>query len=190
MIVFKGKRLLLNNFLLRFKNVKDKTGIFISKGSRIVCRRTQIGDGSRINGPITIKGKGSCNIGKYVAFGYNIRLITSNHETSEVILQYNLSKQLGIKPKTGSKIDINIGHNVWIGDNVIITPGVSVANGAIIGAGSVVTKNVPPYAIFAGVPAKLIRYRFEDDRINEIEKLLWWDWSFEKMKNNIEKFRN
>jgi virginiamycin A acetyltransferase len=49
---------------------------------------------------------------------------------------------------------------------------------------------VPPYAIFAGVPAKLIRYRFEDDRINEIEKLLWWDWSFEKMKNNIEKFRN
>ena len=190
MIVFKGKKLIFYNFLLKFKNLTDKTGVHIAKGSKIICRSTHIGDGSRINGPITIKGKGHCTIGKYVAFGYNIRFITSNHEVSDVVLQYALAKKIGLVPKAGKKKNIDIGHNVWIGDNSILVPGITVGNGAAIGAGSVVTKDVPPYAIVAGAPAKFIRYRFDEARIDEIEKLGWWDWTLEEMKNNIDKLQD
>lgn len=70
-----------------------------------------------------------------------------------------------------------IGHDVWIGSRVIVMQGVKIGNGAIIGAGSVVTKDVPPYAIVAGCPAKVIRYRFDDNIINKLETLKWWNLS-------------
>lgn len=70
-----------------------------------------------------------------------------------------------------------IGHDVWIGSRVIVMQGVKIGNGAIIGAGSVVTKDVPPYAIVAGCPAKVIRYRFDDNIINKLEALKWWNLS-------------
>lgn len=68
-----------------------------------------------------------------------------------------------------------IGHDVWIGHNVTIKAGVTIGNGAAIGAGAVVTKDIPPYAIVGGVPAKIIRYRFEHPTIDAIEKTKWWD---------------
>lgn len=185
MIEFNGKKGTLYRFILKFINLTDKTGISIGKGSKIV-NGTTIGDGSRINGEIIIKGRGSCTIGKYVAFGENIRIITSNHKTDEVILQYALFNQLGFKSLVDPKINVFIGHNVWIGDQAIILPGVSIGNGAIVGAGSVVTKDVPAYAVVAGAPAKFIRSTFSPQKIEEIEKLQWWDWTLEEMKKNKE----
>ena len=70
-----------------------------------------------------------------------------------------------------------IGNDVWIGSRAIVLAGVSVGNGAVIGAGAVVTKDVPPYAIVAGVPARVIRYRFTKDEIEMIEKTEWWNTS-------------
>lgn len=75
-----------------------------------------------------------------------------------------------------------IGNDVWVGERAIILQGLSVGNGAVIGAGSVVTKDVPPYAIVAGCPAKVIRYRFDEDTISALEKVKWWNFSDEKLR--------
>lgn len=69
---------------------------------------------------------------------------------------------------------IIIGNDVWIGARVIVLDGVVIGNGAILAANSVVTKNVPPYAIVAGVPAKIIKYRFSEEKINDLSKSEWW----------------
>ena len=69
---------------------------------------------------------------------------------------------------------ITIGNDVWIGDNVIIKNGVTVGDGAVIGAGAIVTKDVPPYAIAAGVPAKIIRYRFDERTVRRLSETKWW----------------
>ena len=70
-----------------------------------------------------------------------------------------------------------IGHDAWIGRGAVIQPGTSIGIGAIIGEKAVVTKDVPPYAIVVGVPAKVIKYRFSDDEIEALRRISWWDWS-------------
>lgn len=70
---------------------------------------------------------------------------------------------------------VRIGNDVWIGEGVLIKQGVTIGNGAVIGMGSVVTKDIEPYAIFAGNPAKKIRNRFDEEIINELNQLNWWD---------------
>jgi len=85
---------------------------------------------------------------------------------------------------------IIIGNDVWIGSNVIVKGGIKIGNGAVIGAGAVVTKEVSPYSIVAGVPAKLIKKRFDEKTIKQLEKVKWWNWSEEKMKENKDLFLN
>ncbi|MFY0713011.1 CatB-related O-acetyltransferase [Seonamhaeicola sp. NFXS20] len=86
-------------------------------------------------------------------------------------------------PSKGNTI---IGNDVWIGHDATIMPGVKIGDGAIIASKSVVTKNVEPYAIVGGNPAKLIRKRFEEDKIQELLRLQWWNWSIEKITANIQ----
>lgn len=73
---------------------------------------------------------------------------------------------------------INIGNDVWIGLNAYIKNGITIGNGAVIGANAVVTKDVPPYAIVVGNPARIVRYRFSDEIIEKLEKIKWWEYSF------------
>lgn len=82
-----------------------------------------------------------------------------------------------------------IGHDTWIGRGAIIFPNVKIGNGAIVGAGAVVTKNVPPYAIVAGVPATIIKYRFDDETITALQRLAWWDWPESKIQHALEDFK-
>lgn len=90
--------------------------------------------------------------------------------------------------------EVHIGHDVWIGHSAIVLSGVNIGNGAVIGAGSVVTKDVPSYAIVAGSPASIIRFRFDEDTIKQLESVEWWNFSEEKLAelgayfNNVEKF--
>jgi len=79
---------------------------------------------------------------------------------------------------------VDIGNDVWIGANVLILPGVKVGDGVVIGAGAVVTKNIDPFSIVAGVPARVIKKRFGDDVIQKLIDAKWWDWDVEFFKDN------
>lgn len=84
-----------------------------------------------------------------------------------------------------NKGDIVVGNDVWIGYEAVILAGVTIGDGAIIGARAVVTKDVPPYTIVGGIPAKQIRKRFNEETIDILLKLKWWDWSKERIAKNI-----
>lgn len=89
---------------------------------------------------------------------------------------------------------VRIGHDVWVGRSAIVLPGVEIGSGAVVGAGAVVTKDVPPYAIVAGNPARLVRYRFSDDLIARLTATQWWSLEEEELRrlgrymNDVEKF--
>lgn len=84
-----------------------------------------------------------------------------------------------------NKGNITIGNDVWIGYNATITAGVRIGDGAIIGANAMVTKNVEPYSIVGGNPAKLIRKRFDDNTINKLLEIKWWDWDIDRITKNV-----
>jgi len=83
---------------------------------------------------------------------------------------------------------VKIGNDVWIGARAIILPAVTVGDGAIIGAGAVVTRDVPPYAVVAGVPARIVRFRFRNDQIEKLLKIAWWNWDERKILENLDYF--
>lgn len=89
-----------------------------------------------------------------------------------------------------NKQQLVIGHDVWIGSGVRIIKAVKIGNGAIIGSGAAVTKDVPPYAIVGGNPAKIIRYRFAPEIIQALDKIKWWYWPLEKVKANRQYMEN
>ena len=94
------------------------------------------------------------------------------------------TKNGNLKPPTNG--DVIIGNDVWIGDSVTIMSGVKIGHGAVIAANSHVVKDVEPYSIVGGNPSKLIRKRFEDDIINFLLELNWWDWDDKKINENLD----
>ena len=82
-----------------------------------------------------------------------------------------------------------LGNDVWVGSHVLINGGVHIGNGACIAAGAVVVKDVPPYAIVGGVPAKIIRYRFPKEVIDRLESIQWWNLPIDILKQNIHLFQ-
>ncbi len=96
----------------------------------------------------------------------------------------------GIEPKgkTHKLERITIGNDVWLGKNVLITNSSNIGNGVIAGAGAVITKDVPDYAVVAGVPARIIRYRYTSDEIDALNRIAWWDWSDDKIRRNYNDF--
>lgn len=124
---------------------------------------------------------GNVRIGKYCQFGMNVAIHGTNHPISYLTTYINTRLFDGLSNLKTEK-EIEIGNDVWVGHAAIILAGVSVGNGAIIAAGSVVSKNVDPYSIVAGNPAKIIKKRFSENIINEIEKLEWWDKNDEELK--------
>ncbi len=84
-----------------------------------------------------------------------------------------------------SKGDTSVGNDVWFGNSVTVMPGIKIGDGAIIATNSVVTQDVEPYSIMGGNPAQLIRKRFDQDTINFLLELKWWNWSIEKISKNV-----
>ncbi len=82
--------------------------------------------------------------------------------------------------------DVRIGNDVWIGTRAIIMGGLTIGDGAIIAAGAIVTKDVPPYAVVAGVPARIVRYRFEPALIEQLLALRWWDYDMSQVSNRVD----
>ena len=125
---------------------------------------------------------GTIAIGKYCQLGVDVALHATNHPISYMTTYINKNLFDGELKSLKQENVIAIGHDVWLGHGVVIVGNVTVGNGAIIAAGSVITKDVEPYAIVAGVPAKEIRKRFSDTIIQEIETLQWWDKSEQELE--------
>lgn len=113
-------------------------------------------------------------IGRYCSISRNVNIGSSNHDISGLstgVLTHDFSEEKGVEKETKSTY---IGCDVWIGVNATILGGVKIGHGAVVGAGAVVTKDVPPYAVVGGVPAKIIKYRFDEETIAKLLELQWW----------------
>lgn len=134
-------------------------------------------------------------IGKYcsIANGAKFMFTSGNHARKSLsnytfpifFDEWNLDVK-NITSAWDNKGDITIGNDVWIGYEAVIMQGVTVGDGAIIGTRALVTHDVAPYSIVAGVPARLIKKRYDDDTINRLLKLKWWDKSPEWVKKNLD----
>lgn len=194
-------RLFVKKILYYFLNViEHRNNIVFSGFSRGIQNVTFEGknavpDGCNFSGKIKIGYAstlgyrnllgGTISIGKYCQLGVDVALHATNHPISFMTTYINQNLFQGELKQLKEENEIIIGHDVWIGHGVIIVGNVNIGNGAIIAAGSVVTKDVAPYAIVAGVPAKEIRKRFSDIIIQEIETLQWWN----KSELEIEKIK-
>ncbi len=118
--------------------------------------------------------RGKIDIGNYCQFGADVSFHSRNHPIEYLTTYQNKVLFDGKLKKLRSDKKITVGHDVWIGHGAIILSGVKIGNGAIIAAGAVVQKDVAPFSIVGGVPAKRIKYRFSEEIINEINKLNWW----------------
>lgn len=134
------------------------------------------------------------NIGSFCSIAGGSIIGLGNHPTSFISTspvfysKKNALRKVWTKQSFIEYKRIVIGNDVWIGSRAIIMGGVNIGNGAIIGAGAVVTKDVPAYAIVGGIPAKIIRYRFEPSIVNKIEELKWWENTDEFFLSHIESF--
>lgn len=136
-------------------------------------------------------------IGKFCALASGTKFIMNgaNHKVRAMsvytfpVFAEQWDKSLKITDAWDNKGDTVVGNDVWLGFESLIMPGVHIADGAIIAARSVVTKDVGPYEIAGGAPAKLIRKRFEDATIEKLLRLKWWDWPAEKIRANLDFLR-
>lgn len=163
-------------------------------GNAIIGRNTYICQGSNLI---------NCRIGRFCSIGVNVQVVDATHPSSlfvstspsffstraqngqSFVSQSNFTENLFIDGKS-----CVIGNDVWIGNQALIKGGIKIGDGAIVAMGAVVIKDVPPYAIVAGVPAKIIRYRFNEDQISQLENICWWNKTDEWLEKHATEFQN
>ena len=133
-------------------------------------------------------------IGKFCSIACSAKFLfnSGNHKMASLSTytfplffeEWDLEKE-NVAQAWDQKGDIIIGNDVWIGYEAVILSGVTIGDGAVIGCRAVVTKDIPPYTIVGGVPAKPIRKRFDEETIKELQKIKWWDWPEEKIAGKI-----
>jgi len=129
-------------------------------------------------------------IGSFSSIGQSVQVQDSNHRIDKVST-YFMGRNLfggGLSQDVTSPGPIVIGEDVWVGSNSSILAGVTIGRGSVIGGGAVVTKDIPPYSIAVGNPARVIRRRFSDHVIDELEASQWWTWSLEEIISQKENF--
>ena len=132
-------------------------------------------------------------VGKYTSIANGLRVICASHPSViyNTVSNYPFYERHKLdypKCQTGGKIII--GNDVWIGENACIVGEVNIGDGAIIGAFSVVAKDVPPYSIVAGSPIRILRYRFNQEQINKLLKMKWWDFPKKKLFKAVPDMRD
>lgn len=137
----------------------------------------------------TLGGHYKIHIGSFVSIAENFYCFTSGNHQTRFVSTAPLRGWAGIPityPENAppSQPYVKIGHDVWIGSDVRVMSGATIGNGCVIGARAVVTKQLEPYGIYGGVPARLIRFRFPEKHIEPLMKLNWWDWPLSKLRAN------
>lgn len=199
---------LIKSKILEYKNrdKKLKIGYMSSVNKSFFGRYNTIYDNVSLNevilGDFTYIANGTqiskATIGKFCSIGPDCKIGLGKHPSNTFVsthpIFFSTLKQTQIsfadKNYFNEFEDTTIGNDVWLGTNVIIIDGVNISDGVIVAAESVVTKNVPPYAIVGGIPAKIIQYRFDDDKIKKLLKSKWWDRDIDYLKDNFKIFHN
>lgn len=169
----------------------SKLGRYADIGERVILRDVRVGDFTYFER----NGEGIyADIGKFCSIAANVRINALEHPmerltTHKVSYRPNeYFRYLGVDADFRAKRQekrVTIGHDVWIGHGAVIMPGVNVGHGAVIGANAVVTKDVAAYHVVGGVPARVIRKRFDDEIIQRLLDVCWWDWPVEKLYEAI-----
>lgn len=159
----------------------------IVRGNVDIGKMTYIGVGSLVEnytGEETL-----IKIGKYCSFGPNVAIYGNSHRTAFPATGFitEASSAFNWELKCGAT---TIGNDVWLGAKSFIFPGIKIGHGAVIAAGAVVTKDVAPYSVVAGVPAKRIRSRFKPEIIDRLLDLCWWDWPEDMYRKHSDFFIN
>lgn len=149
---------------------------------------------------ISLDSQLSClDVGKFSAIGQRVRNRLGNHPSRDFVsihpVFYSTAPRCGINfadkeyfEEYGGRVTIE--NDVWVGADVTLMDGITIGSGAIVGAGAVVTKDVPPYAIVGGIPAKLIRYRFSEETILNLLNFKWWDKNISWLRENYQSFHH
>ena len=127
------------------------------------------------------------NIGNYCSIAPSVKIGLGEHSLNRVSTSAKFYNNSYEELTNGECI---IGNDVWIGTNAVILRGVKIGDGAVIGANAVVTKDVPSFGVAVGVPAKVVKYRFSDEKMQKIIKSTWWNFSFEEAKLIIKSIEN
>lgn len=146
----------------------------------------EMGEGSYGYPEVFSWGEGAeLTIGKYCSIAQEVKVFLGGEHRTEWVTTYPFSvlwpEGWGISGHPKTKGNVAIGNDVWVGAFACILSGVTVGDGAVIGARAVVTKDVPPYAIVVGNPAKVIKYRFNEEIIGKLLNIKWWDWKREEI---------
>lgn len=176
-------------------DVKDCTlGAWTDVGKGTMMRESEMGDYSYITQDCHVVWT---SIGKFCSIANSVRINPGNHPTWRALQHHSVyrAEQYDLGEDDHEFFDwrkdhwVNIGHDVWIGHGVTVTAGVTIGNGAVVGAGAVVTKDVAPYSVVGGVPAKLIKRRFTEAQAEALEQIAVWDWPRDKYKAAIPDIR-
>ena len=137
-------------------------------------------------------------IGKFSNIAASVRLNATNHPTARPTLHHFTYRASDYWDDAEHEADffghrrslrVHVGHDTWLGHGSTVLPGVTVGDGAVVGAGAVVSKDVAPYTIVGGVPARPIRERFDPRTAERFQALAWWDWEHERLRASLDDFR-
>ena len=162
-------------------HAKYGKGVLIDAGT-VVEQDVSIGDYSYVNKNSSVE---NCTIGKYCSISSGVYICPFEHDLAAVSTHPMFH---AVGKCADRRRPVEIGNDVLISLNAIILEGVKIGDGAVVAAGAVVTKNVEPYEIVGGVPARQIGYRFPKEAIRQLEESRWWDWSREEIERNKARF--